>query len=151
MSAPNQVNKLRGDGQQPRVQDAVGQILNPLAAALSATPIMGASPPSWIRPDFAGDFSNTPGLQETAFHRDALGYTWLKIAATSAGGVAGSTALFTLPQGYRPSEQIGLVGVNTSTGALNGVLITPAGEVQTGTALAAGEGFAAYVSFLAER
>lgn len=149
MSA-TRIQKLRGDGQPSRVQDNVAAILDPLAEAVGNTPIMGAPPPSWVRPvKLYADFTQVTTLQQTAFHRDALGYTWLKFALSTAAGAATQAQLFDLPLSYRPSEDIALVGLNGTTGAANAIIIESSGEVRTGVALAAGNSVVAYFSFLA--
>lgn len=148
MAAPTSVQKLRGQAHDARTQDNVGAVVNPMARSVGMTPIMGAPPPSWIRPDYAADFVNL-ALRETAYHRDALGYTWLKLAASTAAGVAANSAIATLAQGYRPSEVLGLVGFNGTTFAVNPFAVSTAGVITTLVAIAAGESLVAYQQFLA--
>lgn len=150
MSAPSQVNKVRQGGDSSRSLDSVTAVLDPLAERLNSTPIMGAAAPSWIRPTYANDFVDLASLQQTAFHRDALGYTHFKLAASSAAGVAANASICTLDKDYRPAESTGLGGgFNGSTNAVNPIAISTAGVVTTRVAIAAGESVVGYFVFLA--
>jgi len=155
VTAPTAVNKLRGEAHDARTTDNVSAVLNPLAAAVGATPIMGAAPPSWIRPDPVAGFVQLTsiavgfGVQQTAYHRDALGYTWLKVALTTAAGSAPNAPLFTLISGYRPEEDTALTAFNGTTGAVSPLGVARSGVVSSLAALGAGESIVGYVSFLA--
>lgn len=153
MSGPNQLNRLR-DSKQPlstRQQDTAAQVVNPVVQAVNRTPIGGAPPPAWIRPSLLADFVDGGAVQQTAYHRNALGYTYLKVSVSTVAGQAGSTPIFILDKGYRPNELtalwgvIGLGGANTHSP----VVITAIGQVASITAIPAGSNFTTYVSFLA--
>jgi hypothetical protein len=152
MPPPTAFARLRADPLTSRVQDQLATTLNPVAQAVASTPIMGAAPPAWVRPDLVNGFADAagPSTALTAFHRDALGYTWLRLNLSSAVGTAALTVACVLPVGYRPSETLVFPGVGAA-GAFSPFLITPAGEVKNGLVLAAGGGIFAYQPFLAER
>lgn len=165
MVAPNSTLKLRGEGHDSRTTDNVSAVLNPLAQAVGATPIMGSPPPSWIRADYrsgaamaaTGFLDVAPASvagatpQQTIFHRDALGYVWMHVAAVTAAGVAGGAAMLTLPQAYRPAQPSTMPAFNATTGALNQLTISVAGVVATVPAVGAGQSVVGYFSFLAEQ
>lgn len=114
MPPPSTVlGKLRAPDEplQTRVQDAVWGTLMPLAERVGKTPIMGAAPPPWLRPDIisTSGFAQatagvTPFLPLTAFHKDALGYVHGKVGLITAAGVAGNITAFTMPIACRPLE-----------------------------------------------
>lgn len=149
MSSPTQVQKLRGPAHDARTTDNVSAVLNPLAEAVGNTPIMGAPPPAWVRPSLLADFTQVTTLQLTSYHRDALGYVWLRIALSTAAGALAQAQLFELPLGYRPDGDMAAPGLNGTTGAANAIIVEQSGEVRTGAALAAGESVVAYFPFLA--
>lgn len=157
MSAPNQVNKLRGgDGQSTRVQDSVGQILNPLATALQATPIMGAAPPSWIRPNIISTSGyaqvptgSSPFPPETAYHKDALGYVHGKGSLVTAAGAGPNVVAFNIDAGYRPSELLIFLG-SDGGGNIWEVSISPNGDFEVMSTLGAGDVVVITFTYLAE-
>lgn len=131
-----------------RIQDNISTVLGPTAAALQATPIMGAPPPAWIRPPTLNGWIATGGFAEPAFHRDALGYVHVKGAFTNSLGVANAAVIFTLPIGYRPGE-VNLFGVVGAGAAPQFVTIALDGSV-TPTSTAAGDNKHLNFTFLAE-
>lgn len=145
--------KLRnaGDIQSNRVQDNVSATLGPVATALANTPIMGAPPPSWIRPALLSDFVNVGGgFALTAYNRDALGYVHSKGVVSTAAGHAAGTAIYSLPMGYRPSETQRFP-VRGNAGAVQSVVISPNGLVACGLVIAAAGTIDLVFSFLAEQ
>lgn len=145
---PNQVQKLRGDGQPSRVQDNFAAVLNPLADALSKTPIMGAPPPPWIRPTLASVFADLPApFAPTTYHRDALGYVHARVGLVSAAGTAAVDA-FTFDKGYRP-DSTQLFSGGDGAGNFFEFTLTAAGVFRSLTAFAAGDLAMLSFSFLA--
>lgn len=130
MSAPNQIQKLRGEGQPARVQDNVGQVLNPVAQALSQTPIMGAPPPPWIPfyvlTGWTAHYLHQPGTAVPAFHRDALGYVHVKGVWHNSSGGPSSANMTQFPLGYRPAEENDFPAA-VSGGNAQSVIVTPDG------------------------
>lgn len=151
MAFPSSFLKLRGDDQPTRAQDNINASLEPIAKALNATPIMGAPPPSWIRPSvLTGGFSNFGGgFAVVAFHKDALGYVHVKGFTTSVAGSAAFSVIFTLPQGYRPSEVRRFPA--EANGAYQGVQVYFNGDVSNVIIVAAGGFISTEFSFLAEQ
>lgn len=143
--------KLRGsDEQASRAQDNISQQLQPIAKALSATPIMGASAPSWIAPSLLNGFANTSGFAAAGFHRDALGYFHGKGVLTNAAGVAAGSTIYVAPSGYRPRETQRF-SVRGAAGTVQAVTVTPAGLVSNDLVLAAGDTIDLAFSFLTEQ
>lgn len=143
--------RLRGEGQPTRAQDNVAAVLDPLAEAVGNTPIMGAAPPAWIRPDLTGGYSQTAAPQPiTAFHKDALGYVHVKVGLTHAAGTAAGTTAFTFPAGYRPSETLTFAG-SDAVGLLVAMTLTMAGVFANLAVLAAGDQVRLNFTFLAEQ
>jgi hypothetical protein len=157
MALPNQPLKLRTpeQPQQSRTQDNFAALLTPIATALSATPIMGAAPPAWIQfePLLSGMTALGQGWRNPSFHKDALSYTHVTFAMSTAGIVAFTSNLILLPVGYRPSQRIQFpVFVNNGgVSGINAVYVSPDGNVQNFAALAAGDTIFATFSFLAEQ
>lgn len=148
MSAPNQIQKLRGDGQPTRVQDNVGQVVNPMAQALSRTPIMGSAP-VWTEIEldaaFAASSSSPPCL-----YKDALMRVQTKGSASTSAGVAANATVFTFGAGLRPKETQRLpVRGNGATAQF--VTIAPTGVVTCDVAIGAGGTIDFGFSFLAEQ
>ncbi len=133
-----------------RVQDNISATLNPVASALQATPIMGAPPPPWVRPDILNGFSQTASPQPVcAFHLDALDYVHVKLALTHAAGTAAGTSAFILPLGFRPLETLTFMGTD-ATGVSTSVTVDNAGNVANFNLMAAGDQILASFIFLAE-
>lgn len=151
VSAPSKVIKLRGDGQQVRAQDNVGQVLDPMAKALYATPIMGAEPPAWILLDILNGYSQTAAPQPaTAHHTDALGYVHAKVALTHAAGCAVGTVAFQFPLGSRPSETLTFTG-SDAFGLLMAFSVDGSGNFANLAVLVAADQARLVFSFLAEQ
>ena len=124
--------------QVSRVQDGIAGVLNPVAKALQNTPIMGASPPSWIRPDLLNGWVNFGGaFALVAYHRDALGYVHTKGVAQNSTGAGLILPLFTFPLGYRPLENQAFAAVGPGATA-QFYTVTFAGMVTPQVAVAAG-------------
>ncbi len=144
--------KLRGaDGQASQTQDNIAQQLQPISTALAKTPIMGAAPPPWIKPNLLNGIANVPAPNAAAgFHRDALGYVHSKgLVAHAAGAVAG-TVVMIFPPGYRPSELLTLV--IERNGAVGGlVTVAPTGIVTFVFSMGVGLANGLFFSFLAEQ
>lgn len=167
MAGANQVNRLR-DSSQPlstRQQDNVTTLANQTGAAVSKTPIGGAKPPAWQRANY---FSGSPAVatafldiapssvagapaSQTLFHRDALGYVWVHVAAVSAAGAGAGAAVLTLPTAYRPAQDCTVAAQNKTSGAANFLTVSPAGVVATVPAVGVGASVVGYFSFLAEQ
>jgi hypothetical protein len=158
VSAPTQLNKLRGDGQPSRVQDNVGQVIDPLAKAVGKTPIMGAPPPPWIRPNIeaASNYEQAPSstavpLPLLSYHKDALGYVHGRIAVLAkAGGAAANAVVWVMPSGYRP-EAFELWTLSDGAGLVWEMAAYPNGNVTMISALAAGDVAIGSFLYLAER
>ena len=142
---------LRGpDPQQSRVQDNVQSVLGPVAKSLQNTPIMGAPPPSWIRPSLLNGWtSDTAGVAVIAFHRDALGYVHVGGYGVNAAGCAGFTTTWTMPMGYRPRD-VRIFAVRGTSLGLQFVEVGPSGDVRTQIAVVAGGNSTFEFSYLAE-
>lgn len=150
MASPSFLKVRSSDADPSRVQDNVNQTLQPIATALNATPIMGAPPPSWVRPALVGGFTNVGGAQALlAYHRDALGYVHLKGALTNTAGCAANTVITDLPAGYRPSELLRFAVAGTAGAQL--VSVAPNGAVTVLLVVAAAGLVGLQFSFLAER
>jgi hypothetical protein len=151
MVTPTRFPRLRGEGQPSRAQDNIAGTLDPVARALAATPIMGAPAPTWIQPSLLGDLTNLGGGNATAgYHKNALGYVWMKGVITSAAGLAGGTQLLQLDMGYRPSETI-LFPVWSDAGAGQAISVDPSGIVFCQAAVGVAGWLTLNVSFLAEQ
>ncbi len=150
MGSP-QFPKLRGESPKPgQTQDNVSTQLQPIAKALSATPIMGAPPPDWIKPDLANGYSNTAGGFDVAgYHKDALGYVHIKGSLTHVAGTAAATTAFTLPKSYRPllTQRFSVRG---DAGAVQAVVIANDGQVSNDLVIAAAGTIDLALSFLGE-
>lgn len=155
MPAPSQFAKLRDQEHSSRVQDNIDATLRPLAEALNSTPIMGAPPPPWIRPDLLNGFVNLVavlgGLSSIAgYHRDALGYVHVKGTLYHVAGVAAMTPIMVFPPGYRPKETQ-TFPVKGPGAAIQYINITPDGTVSPIVALAGADSCDFAFSFLAEQ
>jgi hypothetical protein len=141
--------RLRGGSHPERTQDSIAQQLEPIGRALAATPIMGGARPAWIAPDLQAPWANFAGFAAAGFHRDALGYVHGKGVVSNTSGVAVSTLVCTLPQGYRPRETYAIAV--PAGGAAIALLINPDGTVLPNSAVAAGAALGLAFSFLAEQ
>lgn len=153
MPPPSSLQKLRQPGQPllSRTQDATAAVLNPLAEAVGATPIMGAPPPPWILPDIVNGYAQAAAPQPLcAFHADALGYVHAKISLTHAAGAAAGTAALVFPKGARPSETLTLSG-NDAAGAAVAMTLDGSGNFSNLAVLAAAATVRLVFSFLAEQ
>lgn len=151
--SPNLFLKLRTENHSTRVQDNVGASLSPIATALNATPIMGAAPPPWIRPELATGWANTGAPFALAgYHRDALGYVHGKgvLFNASGGALPPGTPILTLAMGYRPAEvqRFSVPGAGVTAQELT---ITSAGVVSNNAAVANGAAIDLVFNFLAEQ
>lgn len=150
---PSRFPVLRGaDPQQSRLQDSIQNVLQPVAEALQATPIMGAPPPAWIYATPINGFATpaSAAFSRLGYHRDALGYVHVQMSATHAGGTAALSTIFNLPAGYRPLSTLPFAGM-AAAGAYQGVFVLRTGEVQNRLIMAAGAVIYANFSFLAEQ
>ena len=77
---------------------------------------------SWVAPTFQNSWVNYGDVWETAgYRKDALGYVHLK-GLVKSGTIGTSTAIFTLPAGYRPKTGKALLFVcmsNNAAGRIN--------------------------------
>lgn len=96
----------RAQPHSSQVQARVNQVVEPVATAVNATPIGGAAPPAWIRPNFGTSWAdlNSSGSAVLAFHKDALGYVHLKGVIANTSGAPNAGTICTLPLGCRPLE-----------------------------------------------
>lgn len=143
--------KLRGtDEQASREQDNISAQLQPIARALSVTPIMGAAPPPWLKPDLRADFLNIAGFAAAGYHKDALGYVHGKGVVSTAAGQAAAALVYVLPAGYRPNEtQRFAVEGNGAT--VQFISIAANGEVRVEVLIGVGGSLDLGFVFLAER
>lgn len=150
MPTSAQFLKLRGESHDSRSQDNIDATVRPIAMAVGKTPIMGASPPAWIRPELSTLFANVGApLALAGFHRDCLGYVHSKGSLVSAAGCATGTTIMVFPMGYRPSETLRLPVPVTAGGQW--VTVNAAGIVATAFVIAAGGGIDLAFNFLAEQ
>lgn len=152
MAAPSQFLKLRDKSQplQSRQADNIDATVRPVATAVNKTPIGGAAPPSWTRPSkYSQDFADVSTVLQTAFHQDALGYVWLRLYATTPGGVGAGSEVFVLDSGFWPKVAAQPIGFNGTTNAIVPLNISSTGSVTTAVAVGAGQSIRGYVSFLA--
>jgi hypothetical protein len=149
VSSPNQIQKLRGDGQPARVQDNVGAVLDPIAKALSQTPIMGTAP-TWTALQVTTGFAATAGFATAAHYKDSLFRVWVKGALTCAAGCAANTTIATMPSGSRPRETQRKSVMGTG-GTAQFVSIAPTGVVTNVLLIGAGGTIDIDFSFLAEQ
>jgi hypothetical protein len=151
MPAPSRFPKLRTEEHSSRVQDNIDGTLGPIAEALNATPIMGADPPAWIRPNLLNDFVNVGGGNAlVAYHKDALGYVHVKGVVTHVAGVGAGTSLFAFAMGYRPSEEL-LFAVYGTGATAQFLSVSADSNVYNQVAVAAGGIIGFTLSFLAEQ
>lgn len=151
MTTPARFLQVRTPGNASRVQDNINQTLQPVAEALQQTPIMGAPAPDWVTLlPLQNGFAATGGGQASpAYHRDALGYVWVKAAFTSAAGAAANTVVCALPVGYRPAETLHFA-VKGTAGTVQFISVAPSGDCAVEVAVAAGGFVDVSFSFLAE-
>lgn len=152
MTTPTRIAKIRTPEQPElsRVQDNIARTVEPVARALQGTPIMGAAPPAWVRPSkYSQDFADVSATLQTAMHQDALGYVWLRLTATTPGGVGAGSEVFVLGGTFCPRTTIPLLAFNGSTNAVNPLSIDATGSVKTLVAVGAGQSIRGYVAFLA--
>lgn len=138
----------RSGGDADRSNDAISNLVTPLAQALLATPIRGAAPPAWIGPDLKADFVNVAG-RPSGFHKNALSYVYGKGRVSTAAGQAAGTTVYQFPAGYWPAEAItfavpGSAGFQTIT-------VSSGGVVSNDAVIAAAGTIDLVFSFLAER
>jgi len=149
--ASNALTNLRGkDPGANRQTDAISRLVEPVAKAVMATPIMGSPPPAWIRPPLESGFFDAGGGQSPMrYHRDVLGYVHVHGYVTAAGGAPAGTVVTTMPPGYRPDLEYGFV-VNSSIG-FNVVGLPASGRMYVVYALAPGQSLVISFSYLAEQ
>lgn len=153
MPPPQRLLKLRQPGQSlsSRTQDATGAVLNPVAEAVGATPIMGAPPPPWIRPDLlaASGFTDVGApFALTAYHRDCLGYVHVKFTLVTAAGAGGGTTVFLFDKSCRQSEALFFIA-GDGNGNFREVSVDPTGAFVVIPATAGGDVLAGSFTFLA--
>lgn len=153
--ASNALTNLRGrDPGANRQTDAIDRLVTPVCKAVMATPIMGAKPPAWIRPQLESGFVDQgvgfAGVDyaPARYHKDALGYVHVQGYVTTPGGVAALSPVFTLPPGYR--SRLGLAEVANS-GGFAVIVLRETGQLIVAGALGAGAGLTLNFSFLAEQ
>lgn len=132
-----------------RTQDNINQVLQPLARAVMATPIMGAPPPPWIQPDLLADFVPTANFATPGYFRDALGFVHVKGSVTTAAGAGVGTAIFLFPQGYRPAAYQRFC-VDGTLSTYQCLQVGPDGFLVPAVAIVAGGATFLTLSFLAE-
>lgn len=132
--ASNALTNLRGrDPGANRQTDAISRLVEPVAKAVMATPIMGAKPPAWIRPPLQNGFVDYGGtLVPLRMHMDALHYVHAQACVIGTAGGAPGVVVTTLPVGFRPSVVVPFVADNTGAHMTvevwdNGNLAIPAG------------------------
>lgn len=135
----NRVPSLRVPSQPAltRTQDAITQVLNPMATALQNTPMMGSPAPAWISATFNdASWVNAGGTGANAFataqfHLDALNYVHVKgVVKTSIARAAAST-IFVLPSGYGPKETHVIAAWDLTAGAATAFTVFPSGVIQS--------------------
>lgn len=149
--ASNALTNLRGkDPGANRQTDAISRLVEPVAKAVMATPIMGAKPPAWIRPPLESGFVDRGfGRTPVRYHRDALAYVHVQGWVVHAAGVPLGTPLTTLPSGFRPGLDFDVAADSTSGFA--SLIMSSTGKLSLIRALIAGDELAFNFSFLAER
>lgn len=149
--ASNMLTNLRGsDPGANRQTDAISRLVEPVAKAVMATPIMGAKPPAWIRPPLQSGFADTGAPWAPArYHRDALGYVHVQGYVTNAAGTGATSTIFTFSSGYRPALDLAFTA-NVS-GAFAVVAVRSTGVFFAYPVIAAGAGMTFTFSFLAEQ
>jgi hypothetical protein len=131
---------LRGpDAGANRQTDAIARVVDETAQQVQATPIGGAAPPAWVRPQLLNGFVDTALMAApAAYHVDALRYVHLCGAVDTAAGCAAGTEVFRLPAGARPASPRTCAVVRVSAGTFAIVSIETSGAVVTVQALLAG-------------
>src|SRR5512137_127988 len=153
--ASNALTNLRGkDPGANRQTDAISRLVEPVAKAVMATPIMGAKPPAWIQPPLLSGFLNQGvgfagvNYAPARYHKDALGYVHAEGYVTTPGGAAALSPIFTFPPGYRPSLGLGIVANSAGFFVL---VLRENGQMITSGILGAGAGLTFSFSFLADQ
>lgn len=149
--ASNMLTNLRGsDPGANRQTDAISRLVEPVAKAVMATPIMGAKPPAWIRPPLQGGFVNGGAPWAPArYHRDALGYVHAQGYTINPAGTGAMAPIFTFPSGYRPAMDLVFVA-NSSVGYFF-LTLTSSGTLGTFGGVLPGTVITFTFSFLAEQ
>jgi len=151
--ASNMLTNLRGpDPNANRQTDAISRLVEPVAKAVMATPIMGANPPAWIRPPLQSGFLDFgAGWAPMRYHRDALGYVHAQGFVANSIGVLipGASTIARFAIGYRPA--LNLDFVCDSTAGFASVLLYSDGRLVNAQAVGAGWSLAFNFSFLAEQ
>lgn len=137
MATPTRFPRLRGEDQPARAQDNIANTLEPVAQALSVTPIMGAPPPAWIKPDLLADFAPVTGQAAPGYHKDALGYVHTKGRVSTAAGQAANVAIMVLQSAYRPLEPQSFP-VRGNAATYQSLSVASDGTVSIDVAIAAG-------------
>lgn len=137
----NQLLNLRGiDASQNRQTDAVARLLDATARQVQATPIGGAAPPAWVRPQLLNGFTDAGAPYNVAsYHVDALGYVHLSGVVATAAGTPAWTPIFVLPVEARPLFQR-LVPAIDPVGPLATLAVSADGVVAAVTILGPGSG-----------
>lgn len=148
--ASNALTNLRGKDQGANRQtDAISRLVEPVAKAVMATPIMGAKPPAWILPPLENGFSSVAGLAPPRYHKDALGYVHAQVVSRNITGCAIGTIMFRFDLGYRTGASF--IAAGDILSAFGSVRINPDGTVTTRQVVAPGDSVNFVVSFLAEQ
>jgi hypothetical protein len=151
MGFPTVFPKLRGAGvpeHVARAQDNVDTALRTTAQSVAVTPIGGAAPPGWVKPDqLTGGYAQTALPQPVvSFHKDALGYVHTKLGLTHAAGTAAGAIAFTYPLAYRPTETLTFI-LSDAAGANSTIQVAANGQLTNVAALAAGAQIRGYFIF----
>lgn len=150
--ASNALTNLRGrDPGANRQTDAISRLVEPVAKAVMATPIMGAKPPAWIQADIGALFAPLAGgvFPAPRYHRDVLGYVHVQGCLLTALGAAAFSQVLVLPIGYRPGFRIVLCAESSS--AFASVHLFSNGRLENVQAIAPGGSLNFCFSFLAEQ
>lgn len=143
--------KLRGaDAQQSRVQDNVSAQLQPIAQALSVTPIMGTVP-QWIASELLNGWVNFGSPFATAaYYKDALMRVWSRGTLSNPTGAPLAAVVLKFPLGLRPAQRQRLPVVGDS-GTFNFLTVDVDGTVTPGgTAIPSPGSLDLFFSFLAD-
>jgi hypothetical protein len=151
--ASNALTNLRGrDPGANRQTDAISRLVEPVAKAVMATPIMGAKPPVWISAELTGGFASFPAVVVPRYHRDALGYVHVQASMITAAGCAAFTTFLMLPKGYRPNSTLIFVGEDSfAVSAFVAINVLPNGSMRCVPAIAAGHVISFCFDYLAEQ
>lgn len=137
----NQLVNLRGSNPgQNRQTDAIARVVDELALQVQATPIGGAAPPAWVRPQLLNGFVDAGAPYNVAsYHVDALGYVHLGGVVATAAGTPAWTAVFQLPVAARPLYQR-LIPAIDPVGPLAVLAVSADGYVSAVSILGPGSG-----------